>query len=75
MSSIKQKIKAFELSRYEAQYKFYELPFGAKQKQTYSDSIEYNYSRPKHSTERKSLAWDVWLYKEQIKNIGKRNGN
>lgn len=68
MSSIKDKIKAFELSRYEAQYEFHGLPFGAKQKQTYSDSIEYNYSRPKHSTERKSLAWDVWLYKEQIKN-------
>lgn len=70
MSSIKEKIKQFELSRYEAQYKFYQLPFGAKQKQTYGDSFEINYSRPKHSTERKSLAWDAWLYKEQIKNIG-----
>jgi hypothetical protein len=73
--STKEKIKAFELSRYEAQYKFHELPFGAKQIQTYSDSIEYNYSRPKHSTERRTLAWDAWLYKEQIKKIGERNGN
>lgn len=70
MSSIKEKIKAFELSRYEAQYKFHEIPFGAKQEQTYSDSIEYNYSRPKNSTERNSLAWDAWLYKEQIKKLG-----
>lgn len=68
MSSIKERIKAFELSRYEDQYKFFDLPFGAKQKQTYSDSFEINYSRPKHSTERKALAWDAWLYKEQIKN-------
>ena len=70
MSSIKEKIKAFELSRYEAQYKFHGIPFGAKQEQTYSDSIEYNYSRPKNSTERNSLAWDAWLYKEQIKKLG-----
>lgn len=70
MSSIKEKIKAFELSSYEAQYKFHGIPFGAKQEQTYLDSIEYNYSRPKNSTERNSLAWDVWLYKEQIKKLG-----
>lgn len=70
MSSIKEKIKAFELSRYEAQYKFHGIPFGAKQEQTYLDSIEYNYSRPKNSTERNSLAWDAWLYKEQIKKLG-----
>ena len=73
--TIKEKIKQFELSRYESQYKFHELPFGAKQEQTYSDSFEINYQRPKHSTERKSLAWDVLMYKEQIKNMEKVNGN
>ncbi len=74
MQSTKEKIKAFEITRYENQYKFFELPFGAKQKQTYSDSFELNYSRPKNSIERNSLAWDVWLYKAEIKNEG-RNGN
>ena len=73
--TIKEKIKSFELSRYENQYKFFDLPFGAKQKQTYSDSIEYNYSRPKYSTERKTLALDAWMYKSQIKKIGERTGN
>lgn len=73
--TIKEKIKQFEISRYESQYKFHELPFGAKQEQTYSDSFEINHSRPKHSTERKSLAWDVLMYKSQIKNMGERNGN
>ena len=67
MQSTKEKIKAFEITRYENQYKFFELPFGAKQKQTYSDSFELNYSRPKNSIERNSLAWDVWLYKAEIK--------
>ena len=67
MQSTKEKIKAFEITRYENQYKFFELPFGAKQKQTYSDSFELNYSRPKNSTERNSLAWDAWMYKSEIK--------
>lgn len=74
MQSTKEKIKQFEITRYENQYKFFELPFGAKQKQTYSDSFELNYSRPKNSIERNSLAWDAWLYKAEIKNEG-RNGN
>ena len=71
--TIKEKIKAFEISRYESQYKFHEIPFGAKQKETFGNSIEYNYSRPKHSTERKTLAWDAWLYKEQIKKFKGEN--
>lgn len=71
--TIKEKIKQFEISRYESQYKFHELPFGAKQEQTYSDSFEINYSRPKHSTERKTLAWDVWMYKSQIKKFKGEN--
>ena len=71
--TIKEKIKQFEISRYESQYKFHELPFGAKQEQTYSDSFEINYQRPKHSTERKTLAWDVWMYKSQIKKFKGEN--
>lgn len=71
--TIKEKIKQFEISRYESQYKFHEIPFGAKQKETYSDSFEINYSRPKHSTERKTLAWDVWMYKSQIKKFKGEN--
>lgn len=70
MQSTKEKIKQFEITRYENQYKFFELPFGARQIQTFSDSFELNYSRPKNSTERNSLAWDAWLYKEQIKKLG-----
>ncbi|HNF57868.1 MAG TPA: hypothetical protein PKN83_26780 [Leptospiraceae bacterium] len=73
--STKEKIKQFEISRYESLYKFCGLPFGAKQKQIFDNSFEINYSRPKHSTERKSLAWDVWMYKEQIKKLGGQNGN
>lgn len=70
MQSTKEKIKQFEITRYENQYRFSELPFGAKQIQTFGDSFELNYSRPKNSTERNSLAWDAWLYKEQIKKLG-----
>ncbi|HNA10380.1 MAG TPA: hypothetical protein PK930_25790 [Leptospiraceae bacterium] len=73
--STKEKIKQFEINRYEGLYKFFGLPFGAKQKQIFDNSFEINYSRPKHSTERKSLAWDVWMYKEQIKKLGGQNGN
>ena len=49
--STKEKIKQFEINRYESLYKFFGLPFGAKQKQIYDNSFEINYSRPKHSLE------------------------
>lgn len=71
-ATTKEKIKQFEISRYKNQYRFFEIPFGSKQERIFADNFELNYSRPKNSTERKSLAWDVWLYKAEIKKLGEK---
>lgn len=70
MEATKQKIKQFEIGKYRAQYEFHKLPFGAKQDETYSNSFEINYTSPKHSTERNSLAWNIWMNRRKL-----RNGN
>lgn len=55
------------IGNYALWYKFFELPFGAKQEETFSNEYHDKKAKPKNSATRYLLACDILNFRKKIK--------